>query len=146
MLALFEHYRQTGKRRDAGFLVNCVHDPAGVRFPPNFVEPKPSDPRPSPDARSKSRIRPQRDSFGRPVAAVPTAEIAAERAFSDFWDGLGEASRAAFEREAAAACGPLLRDGLERARPGGGAAFEAYRKLVLREHYQRTRGGPAAAG
>ena len=27
MLALFEHYRRTGKRRDAGFLVNCVRDP-----------------------------------------------------------------------------------------------------------------------
>ena len=145
MLALFEHYRRAGKRRDAGFLVNCVREPAGVRFPSNFVEPKPSDARPSPDARSKSRVRPLRDSLGGPGAKAPPAKIVARRAFSAFWDELDGLERAAFEREAAAACGPLLRDGLERTRPGGGAAFEAYRKLVLREHYQRTRGGPAAA-
>ena len=145
MLALFEHYRATGKRRDAGFLVNCVRDPASVRFPPNFVEPRPAVPRLPPDARSKSRVRPLRDSIGRPGAEAPTAEIAAQRAFSSFWDDLDESGRAAFEREAAAACGPLLRDGLDRTRPAGGAAFSTYRKLVLREHYQRTRGGPAAA-
>ncbi|NNJ25979.1 replication initiator protein A [Alienimonas chondri] len=145
MLALFEHYRQTGKRRDAGFLVNCVRDPAGVRFPPNFVEPKAAAPRTPPDDRSKSRIRPLRDSPGGPGAKAPPAKSVAQRAFSAFWDGLDGLERAAFEREAAAACGPLLRDGLERTRTGGGAAFEAYRKLVLREHYQRIRGGPADA-
>ena len=145
MLALFEHYRRTGKRRDAGFLVNCVRDPGSVRFPPNFAEPKPAGPLPSPEPRSKSRVRPPRDSSAGPGVGAPAGDIAAEAAFSAFWAGLDGPARTAFERDAAAACGPLLRDGLDRTRTGGGAAFETYRKLVLREHYERTRGGQAAA-
>ena len=145
MLALFEHYRATGKRRDAGFLVNCVREPGSVRFPPNFVEPRPDRQRTPSDHRSKSRIRPERDSLAGAGAKPPAAEIAAQRAFSAFWETLGDAGRAAFEQEAVTACSPLLRDGLDRNRPDGGAAFSTYRNLVLREHYQRTRGGPAAA-
>ena len=145
MLALFEHYRRTGKRRDAGFLVNCVRDPGLVRFPPNFVEPKAAAPRTPPDARSKSRIRPQRDSPGGPGAKAPPAKIVAQRTFSAFWDALNGVERAAFEREAAAACGPLLRDGLERTRTGGGPLSRRIESWYWVSINQRTRGGPAAA-
>ena len=136
MLALFEHYRQTGKRRDAGFLVNCVRDPASVRFPPNFVESKPAtapDGRRA-DARDQSRGK-------RPV--TPSRERrepkTSHAAFESFWESLPEAEREAFESAALAECDAFLRDGLRRTRETGGPAFDQYRKLLLTRHFDRTR-------
>ena len=136
MLALFEHYRQTGKRRDAGFLVNCVRDPAGVRFPPNFVEPKPAAAavEPRADARDQSRgERPATPPRGRREPKTSHA------AFEGFWESLSEAEREAFESAALAECDAFLRDGLRRTRESGGPAFDQYRKLLLTQHYDRTR-------
>ena len=139
MLALFEHYRAAGKRREAGFLVNCVRDPGSVRFPPNFVEPKAALSHSPSDAASESRKRSQRD-FRRSREAKPRPrEIAAEAGFTAFWAEIDAAGRAKFEADALDSCERLLRDGYERTRENGGAAYSAYRELVIREHYRRTR-------
>ena len=135
MLALFEHYRAAGKRRDAGFLVNCVRDPAGVRFPPNFVEPKPAaaaEPRavargPSGDKRPVTPSRERRE------------PKTSHTAFESFWESLSESEREAFEAAALAECDAFLRDGLRRTRETGGPAFDQYRKLLLTQHFDRTR-------
>ena len=139
MLALFEHYRKTGKRRDAGFLVNCVRDPGSVRFPPNFVEPRPFPSPPPSDAAPDSRNRPQRDCRRSRDAKHQPGEIAAETGFTDFWAELDAAGRAKFEADALDSCDRLLRDGFDRTRDAGGVAFSAYRDLVVRKHYRRTR-------
>ena len=136
MLALFEHYRQTGKRRDAGFLVNCVRDPASVRFPPNFIEPKPA-------TASGSSSKPAREPSRRERAATApsgrTEPTAAHAAFEGFWGVLPEAEREAFESAALAECDAFLRDGIRRTREAGGPAFDQYRKLLLTQHFDRIR-------
>ena len=136
MLALFEHYRATGKRRDAGFLVNCVRDPGSVRFPPNFMEPKPAI---APDGRRADA----RDQSGGKRLVTPSRERrepnTLHAAFESFWESLPEAEREAFESAALAECDAFLRDGLRRTRETGGPAFDQYRKLLLTQHFDRTR-------
>ena len=136
MLALFKHYRQTGKRRDAGFLVNCVRDPASVRFPPNFVEPKPAT---APDGRRADA----RDQSRGKRLVTPSRERrepkTSHAAFEGFWEPLSEAEREAFESAALAECDAFLRDGLRRTRETGGPAFDQYKKLLLTQHFDRTR-------
>ena len=134
MLALFAHYQATGKRREAGFLVNCVRDPASVRFPPNFVEPKPAAAEPRADARGPARgERPTAPPRGRKKPKAPHA------AFESFWEPLSDAEREIFESAALAECDAFLRDGLRRTRETGGPAFDQYRKLLLTQHFDRTR-------
>ena len=132
MLALFDHYRLAGKRRDAGFLVNCIRDPASVRFPAGFVEPTRQA---IPDTRQKSRAATVRD-FRGPAAPQPSAgEIVAERRFCDFWANLPPAEQAAFEAKAVAQCEGVLHAGYRRTQPDGGDLFDHYRALVLRQHF-----------
>ena len=136
MLALFEHYRQTGKRREAGFLVNCVRDPGSVRFPPNFLEPKPAT---APDGRRTDAREPSADARSTTPSRAQKKPKAPHAAFDGFWASLSEAERGAFESAALAECDAFLRDGLRRTRETGGPAFDQYRKLLLTQHYDRTR-------
>ena len=136
MLALFEHYRRTGKRRDAGFLVNCVRDPASVRFPPNFVEPKPAS---APGGRRADAREPSGDARLPTPSRVRKKPKVPHAAFDGFWSSPPEAERETFESAALAECDALLRDGLRRMRETGGPAFDQYRKLLLTQHSDRAR-------
>ena len=64
---------------------------------------------------------------------------ASHAAFDGFWASLSEAEREAFESAALAECDAFLRDGLRRTQETGGPAFDQYRKLLLTQHFDRTR-------
>jgi hypothetical protein len=76
------------------------------------------------------------------LRAVPTGmnatEASRDKAFQAFWSGLGPDRRVEFEAAAVKAATSLKRDGYLRGRQLDGSAFEKYRHVILRDHFERN--------
>jgi len=134
MIRLFDWFASRGEPKGPGFLVDSIRNPAKYRLPAELK------------AAGPVAQRPERITRRRPP---PTQELGddtsspAAPAFGEFWNRLGPDRRAEFEAKAVAGAVPLARDGYLRTRIAGGAAFEEYRQLVLREHFLRTTQRPS---
>jgi hypothetical protein len=135
-VALFDQGTGRARTRGAGFLVDAVRNPDKYRAAAGDALPPPHNPAPG------SRNRPGREFLAAGEAKVRASERVRWRAFAAFWDALDGTARATFEAAAVAAADATKRDGYHRLRPAGGVAFEHYRRVVLRDHFERTR--PAA--
>lgn len=138
MLQLFDWYRDHGQAKGPGFLV------AGIKSKEDYVPPvgfagtkhgSEANSRKRPERELRKRVRVERQE-GQPSTIVDP--------FSAFWAALGEGAQRAFENAAIAAADPMKRDGYGRAQAGGGVLLEQYRRVILRDHFQRL--GQASSG
>ncbi len=140
MVALHDWYRDHGQAKGPGFLV------AGIKSAEEYVLPEAfrgSDR----NAVANSRKRPERELRRR--VRVERQEVVSTQdvePFSAFWRALGVESRAAFEDAALASADPMKRDGYRRAKVGGGTLFEQYRRVILRDHFERLSAGSSSSG
>ena len=132
---LFDTHNAEGRSRGAGFLVDAVRNPEKYRS-----DPGPSIGRAAASRRASSGARsaPLRAEV-RPDDAKGVSEDKTRwRAFLEFWRKLDEPGRAGFEAAAVAAASGTKADGYHRLRTAGGPAFAQYRRIVLRDHYERN--------
>jgi len=138
MVELFDWYREHGQAKGPGFLV------AGIKSKEDYVLPV-RFPGTKQGSEANSRKRPERELRKRVRVERQDAEPSAVLdPFSAFWAALGEGAQRAFEDAAIAAADPMKRDGYRRARGGGGVLFEQYRRVVLRDHFERLRTNSAS--
>lgn len=132
MIELFDWYDSRGERKGPGFLVDSIRNPAKYRLPREFRAQE------SPNAAKRpERVTRQRPKMQPPSTQSKSATDADSpvKAFDEFWKRLGPDRREDFEAAAVAAAGPLKREGYLRTKNFGGPAFEEYRQLVLRNHF-----------
>ena len=135
MIELHDWYNARGQERGPGFVV------AGIKSKEGFVSPKGfRTKRQQRDERraANSRKRAEREIERRREAKVRAEAMSNEEGFSSFWSGLGPSRQASFEEDAVANAEPTKRDGYFRSRKSGGAVFEEYRRVVLRDHFYHT--------
>jgi hypothetical protein len=135
MVELFDWHNSRGQARGAGFLV------AGIRSEEPFVAPKGFSPKRERLIRStggnsrNSRERKLREGV-KPKRSEK--DVAQERAFFAFWEGLTSSEQKAFEERSLAAADRTKRDGYLRLREIGGVVFEQYRRIILQDFFQRA--------
>ena len=133
MIALFDWYDSRGERKGPGFLVDSIRNPAKYRLPREFRAQE------SPNAAKRpERVTRQRPKMQPPSTQSKSAPDADSpvKAFDEFWKRLGPDRREEFEAAAVTAAGLMKRECYLRTRTLGGPAFEEYRQLVLRDHFE----------
>lgn len=86
---------------------------------------------------------PGRDSQRRVKSKVSAARRQQEvnarlEPFTAFWNGLAKTEQTEFEAAALKLTQPMKRDGYLRLLEIGGLVFEQYRRVILRDHFERT--------
>lgn len=135
MIELFDWYNSQGKEKGPGFLV------AGIKSAEGFVAPKGFETKAERGRRkaaADSRKRAEREIEKRREAKRRAREKRREEAFSAFWRRLGVAEQRAFEASALGEADVTKQDGYARLRDVGGEVFEQYRRIILREHFERS--------
>lgn len=113
-------------RSSAGFLVQSIQQE--YKLPWEFVRNQPSHDRgPSSPRPTEKDVR-------------PGADEADAIAFEDFWQGLSQEQRTAFEDEAMRESAPFLRKHYLDLRPMGGSLFVATRHALLMDAFRRQEG------
>ncbi len=132
---LFDTLNAKGRSRGAGFLVDAVRNPEKY-----LADADPSDARVtgSRGTSSGARIAPLRVEVHPADAMAESADRNRWRAFLEFWRKLDKTGRDDFEAAAVAAAPTTKADGYHRLRADGGTAFTHYRRVVLRDHYERS--------
>jgi hypothetical protein len=133
---VFDWYTRSGRPRGPGFLVDFIRRPDEYPLPPGFES--------SADRRERKRAADSRNAASREMDRLAEAKERANRdarwrAFTAVWGRLPDAEKVAFEGAALAAATATKRDGYHRLRPVGGPVFEQYRRIVLLDHFDRTR-------
>lgn len=144
MLSLFDWYRSRGQAKGPGFLVDSIRNPNKYRLPSEFQAKLAGASR----CKLKKSMRRERVMRDSPPAPSP-ADIDTESrqvAFQQFWRELALDRQIEFETSAVIAAAPVKRDGYLRLRASGSVAFETYRQVILRDHFDRTpRSSPAGS-
>lgn len=131
----FDTLAAKGRPRGAGFLVDAVRNPEKYAGGSDWSPPVTSVTR----AGALDRRRaPRRDDLSPADAEARSEESIRWRAFLAFWRKLDAAQRDTFESAAVAAAVSTKADGYHRLRTVGGPAFQHYRRVVLRDHYERA--------
>jgi hypothetical protein len=136
MIELFDWYADRKDLRGPGFLV------AGIRSKEPFTPPagfESAEQKRRREQAQESRAAADRKMQQQREAAAVHHEEARQRAFGAFWEKLPDADRAAFEAAAFAAADRTKHDGFRRSE-NVGVLQEHYRLLILRDHFERTRG------
>jgi hypothetical protein len=141
MVALFDWYAASGQTKGPGFLVDSIRNPEKYRFPREFAEKRQQSQRPERLIKSRREILAQQS-----ATALEVTEQSRDKAFQAFWKGLGPDRRYEFETAAVQGASTLKRDGYRRSRQEGGTAFQEYRHMILRDHFERTKTATAHPG
>ncbi|MFO0849927.1 MAG: replication initiator protein A [Gemmataceae bacterium] len=131
----FDTHAAKGRPRGAGFLVDAVRNPDKYA---GDAEPAPAAAAATRASALNRRPAPRRDDLSPAEAQARSHESTRWRAFSAFWRKLDAAQRDAFEAAAVAAATSTKADGYHRLRAVGGPAFQHYRRVVLRDHFERS--------
>lgn len=133
-IKLFDAHATEGRPRGAGFLVDAVRNPEKYQPESKMAAGRQTAPRgPSSGERNGSA----RDEVHPAEAKAELEEKNRWRAFLEFWRKLDKPARVGYETEAVAAAPTTKADGYQRLRSTGGPAFHHYRRVVLRDHYER---------
>ena len=141
MVALFDWYSVRGQTKGPGFLVDSIRNPEKYRPPREFTENQQRGKRP--DRVIKSRSHPSPQSVFVPIDAIKQS---LDKAFQAFWHGVGPDRRVEFETAAVQGASSLKRDGYLRLKSVGGPAFQEYRQVILRDHFEGNQKSKARPG
>ena len=130
-----EHRRWRPSTKGPSFLVDSIRNAAKYQLPKGFESSAQRDAR---QQASNSRKRASRDIQQQRDARWQQEENARLEPFTAFWNGLAPTEQAEFEAAALKLTQPMKRDGYLRLREIGGLVFEQYRKVILRDHFERT--------
>jgi hypothetical protein len=134
-ISRFDAAAARGRPPGAGFLVDAVRNPdkyrpdAGSAGDPAEVNRTPS---------LKAPVAPSRAELTPAEAKVRAEENRRWRSFLEFWRRLDVRTRKTFESEALAGASGTKADGYRRLQAVGGPAFRQYRRIVLRDHFERS--------
>jgi len=135
MVALHDWYLDHGQGKGPGFLVAGIRSEEDYVFPEGFQK---AEHRVKLEDTVNTRKRPERELRRRVrVERQVTGSTKDMEPFSAFWSALGEEARSGFEMSALAAADPMKRDGYRRAKTAGGRFFAQYRRVILRDHFER---------
>ena len=135
MMELFDWYNRIGQSRGAGFLVKAIRKPDEIVFPGGFES---SEQIANRRMAQNSRIKRKRDFQIQREADQQQIDSRRLEAFMAFWSGLAPVTQKQFEEQALRRAEPTKRLGYLRAQGDGGKLFEHYRKIILRDHFERT--------
>ncbi|MFM9963578.1 MAG: replication initiator protein A [Planctomycetaceae bacterium] len=135
MMELFDWYNARQQTKGPGFLVDSIRNAAKYQLPKGFESSAQRDAR---QQASNSRKRASRDIQQQRDARWQQEENARLEPFTAFWNGLAKTEQTEFEEAALKLTQPMKRDGYLRLREIGGLVFEQYRKVILRDHFERT--------
>ena len=130
-----EHRRWRPSTKGPSFLVDSIRNAAKYQLPKGFESSAQRDAR---QQASNSRKRASRDIQQQRDARWQQEENARLEPFTAFWNGLAQIEQTEFEAAALKLTQPMKRDGYVRLREIGGLVFEQYRKVILRDHFERT--------
>lgn len=133
MAALFDWYAASGQAKGPGFLVDSIRNPEKYRLPREFVEQRQQNQRPERLIKSRREIVARQSTTG-----LDVTQQSRDKAFQAFWKGLGPDRRYEFETAAVQGASTLKRDGYRRLKSEGGPAFEEYRQMILRDHFENS--------
>ncbi|WP_425395421.1 replication initiator protein A [Aeoliella sp.] len=135
MIELFDWHNEKGEERGAGFLV------AGIRSAEPYVMPKGFQ---TEAVRERKRremavANRKREEQRRRKQHSEHQKIKEENApFEEFWKGLSSIKQQEFLAEALISTDRTKKEGFSRLKTLGGPAYEHYRQMILKEHFQRT--------
>ncbi len=132
---LFDGHAAKGRPKGAGFLVDATRNPDKYKSD-DFAAAGGRPPARTPPV--NRRTAPGRDDLSPAEAEARSKESVRWRAFSAFWRTLDGTGRERFEADAVDAAPPTKADGYHRLRAAGGPAFQHYRRVVLRDHFERA--------
>lgn len=135
-IELFDWYVKSNHTRGPGFLVDAIRHPDKYQTPPGFES---SAQRCARKQLSDSRNAARREIERQEQAKQHEHDESRWRAFTAVWEALPESEKQAFEQAALASASATKRDGYHRLQPVGGLVFEQYRRIVLLDHFDRTR-------
>lgn len=134
-IKLFDAHAAEGRPRGPGFLVDAVRNPEKYQPEAKLAAARPA----------ATRGAPLGEQNGSRRVEIHPAEAKADsedkirwRTFMEFWRKLDKPTRVGFEAQAVAAAPSTKADGYQRLRAVGGPAFNHYRRVVLRDHYERN--------
>lgn len=132
MLDLFDWYRTRGQEKGPGFLVDSIRNPAKYRLPREFTaESRTVGKRPE-------RVHRTRHDANTPQPTTPAVDRVDSGEFNSFWAKLSSDEQIAFEAAALKSAPAIKRDGYHRSQRTSGGAFEGYRQVILKDHFERT--------
>lgn len=135
MIELYDWYNAKGQKRGPGFLVSAIKNPDAISLPRGFESSAHREARKQAEQSRKTaerKLRAQRE-------AERSAQASArEKPFLDFWNALTPDARQQFESEAVQQAEPTKRSGYFRSVGQDDKVFEHYRRVVLRDHFERT--------
>jgi hypothetical protein len=135
MIELHDWYNSRGQNRGPGFLVHAIRNPQSIGRPHGFASSHEAAARRESEA---TRKRIERHRARQRDAKLREAEEARDRPFVDYWSRLSEDEQQAFAAEAVRQADATKRDGYYRSMGRNDALFEQYRKVILRDHFERT--------
>ncbi|MBN8600642.1 MAG: replication initiator protein A [Planctomycetes bacterium] len=137
MISLYDWYNSQQQLRGIGFLVESIRNPDRIDLPKEFANQNSST---QIHAMGKSRKSSTR--FLQSPTEYKADQIYKMRykAFLEFWGGLSEDQKEAFERESMAASVPSVRDGLMRAMNLHPTIYDHYRMKILMDHHEKIQG------
>jgi len=142
MLELHDWHRRKGEPKGPGFLVASIKSEGGYALPADLEAPRQRRAR---EAAENCRKEAEREFAARREAERLAHEKARGEAFVAFWEGLAAGDREAFEEEAVREADATKRGGYLRSKKAGGVLFENYRRIILRDHFERRAAEKGAA-
>ena len=137
MIELYDWYNLNGQTRGAGFLVQAIKRPEQIKFPKGFQS---STQIAAKNTAEKNRIASERKFQTQRERAGQEREKKRIDAFLSFWRALSPKCQYDFERETIDQAEPSKRQGYSRSQGQGGKLFDHYRTIILRDHFERTKG------
>ncbi|MFO7906789.1 MAG: hypothetical protein ACQESR_12775 [Planctomycetota bacterium] len=137
MLELFDWHAERGNPRSPGFVVAGIRSPEGFTPPPGFES---NAQRQKREAARKSRIAAERSIQAQREEEATRKDKTRQEAFTAFWCKLGDQEQNRFFNDALDNADRTKLDGYRRAQKHGGVLLEHYRAVILRQHFERTKG------
>ena len=137
MLELYDWYNNRGQPRGPGFLVQSIRNPSAIAFPPGFessIQRQQRQQVKEAQKQAEANVRTKRERL------ALRKQNSRQQAFMAFWDAMSPSEQDTFETEALDRAAPMKKQLYLRASGKDARAFEVYRSMILREHFELTNG------
>ena len=135
-IEVFDWFNANGQKKGPGFLVEIIRNPGGLVIPAGFET---TEQRRQRRAAKQSREHAEQKAKRWHEARQAAAEQRREEEFEKFWNSLGEEQRMSFETRAMREAESFKRKNYCRTVGHQEVISEKYRRLILRDHFEKTR-------